>query len=61
MPKPNSQVQVLNLALAFSHYNEHHPHIALGYRSPREYIESYRNRKREKAFGYIGQIHPVWK
>ncbi|HCI7329741.1 TPA: transposase, partial [Klebsiella pneumoniae] len=20
------------------HYNEHHPHSALGYRSPREYI-----------------------
>ncbi|MCF6691135.1 transposase [Raoultella terrigena] len=28
----------MNLAVAFSHYNEHHPHSALGYRSPREYI-----------------------
>jgi hypothetical protein len=49
MPKPDSQAAVMNLAVAFSHYNEHHPHSALGYRSPREYIpESYHNRKREK-------------
>ncbi|MCX8985971.1 integrase core domain-containing protein, partial [Citrobacter portucalensis] len=26
-----------NLAAAFNHYNENHPHSALGYRSPREY------------------------
>jgi len=38
MPKPDSQAAVMNLAVAFSHYNEHHPHSALGYRSPREYI-----------------------
>jgi putative transposase len=38
MPKPDSRVAVMNLARAFSHYNEHHPHGALGYRSPREYI-----------------------
>lgn len=38
MPKPNSETAVMNLAVAFSHYNEHHPHSALGYRSPREYI-----------------------
>jgi len=37
MPKPDSQVAVLNLAIAFEHYNENHPHSALGYRSPREY------------------------
>ncbi|WP_458646092.1 integrase core domain-containing protein [Citrobacter koseri] len=36
--KPDSQAAVMNLAVAFSHYNEHHPHSALGYRSPREYI-----------------------
>ncbi|EHQ3057761.1 transposase, partial [Salmonella enterica] len=34
----DSQAAVMNLAVAFSHYNEHHPHSALGYRSPREYI-----------------------
>ncbi|STX20911.1 insertion element IS2 transposase InsD [Klebsiella pneumoniae] len=38
MPKPDSRMAVINLAVAFSHYNEHHPHSALGYRSPREYI-----------------------
>ncbi|BEN08976.1 hypothetical protein SMETH9_43020 [Serratia marcescens] len=38
MPKPDSQMALINLAVAFSHYNEHHPHSALGYRSPREYI-----------------------
>ncbi len=38
MPKPDSQTAVMNLAVAFSHYNEHHPHSALGYRSLREFI-----------------------
>ena len=37
MPKSNSQAAVQNLAKAFEHYNENHPHSALGYRSPREY------------------------
>ncbi|ENG7143362.1 transposase, partial [Escherichia coli] len=26
------------IAEAFEHYNEWHPHSALGYRSPREYL-----------------------
>jgi putative transposase len=26
-----------NLAIAFEHYNEFHPHSALNYRSPREF------------------------
>lgn len=33
MPKPDSRTAVGNLAIAFEHYNEHHPHSALGYRS----------------------------
>lgn len=37
MPKSDSQTAVQNLAMAFEHYNENHPHSALGYRSPREY------------------------
>ncbi|MCE2004243.1 IS3 family transposase, partial [Enterobacter asburiae] len=28
---------LLNLAAAFTHYNENHPHSTQGYHSPREY------------------------
>ena len=38
MSKPNGLTAVKNLAAAFEHYNEWHPHSALGYRSPREYL-----------------------
>ncbi|EJC8751856.1 TPA: IS3 family transposase, partial [Salmonella enterica subsp. diarizonae serovar 48:i:z35] len=38
MPKPDGLTAVKNLAKAFEHYNEWHPHSALGYRSPREYL-----------------------
>ncbi|WP_407248097.1 IS3 family transposase [Klebsiella oxytoca] len=38
MPKPDGLTVVKNLAEAFEHYNEWHPHSALGYRSPREYL-----------------------
>ena len=37
MPKPDADTVAQNLALAFEHYNEHHPHSALKYRSPREF------------------------
>ena len=37
MPKPNREVALMNLAVAFEHYNDKHPHSALEYRSPREY------------------------
>jgi putative transposase len=37
MPKPNAATAVRNLAVAFEDYNEHHPHSALKYRSPREF------------------------
>lgn len=37
MPKQNREVALRNLAIAFEHYNEKHPHSALGYRSPRKY------------------------
>ncbi len=40
MPKPDSRTAVGNLTIAFEHYNEHHPHSALGYRSPREFLRS---------------------
>ncbi|MFY3373076.1 integrase core domain-containing protein, partial [Escherichia coli] len=34
-------VYAYNLAEAFEHYNEWHPHSALGYRSPREYLRQW--------------------
>ncbi|EAN4330891.1 IS3 family transposase, partial [Salmonella enterica] len=37
MPKPDVRTALQNLAAAFNHYNENHPHSALGYHSPREY------------------------
>ncbi|MBZ7658765.1 IS3 family transposase [Klebsiella oxytoca] len=37
MPKPDVRTALRNLAAAFTHYNENHPHSALGYYSPREY------------------------
>ncbi|MGH5890096.1 IS3 family transposase [Escherichia coli] len=38
MPKPDGLTAAKNLAEAFEHSNEWHPHSALGYRSPREYL-----------------------
>jgi putative transposase len=37
MPKPERETALRNLAIAFEHYNEQHPHSALNYRSPREF------------------------
>ncbi len=37
MPKPDVATVVRNLAIAFEHYNEQHPHSALKYCSPREF------------------------
>ncbi|WP_142905770.1 MULTISPECIES: integrase core domain-containing protein, partial [Klebsiella pneumoniae complex] len=42
-----------NLAEAFEHYNEWHPHSALGYRSPREYL-------RQRASNGLSD-NRVWK
>lgn len=36
MPKPDRATALRNLAIAFEHSNEEHPHSALNYRSPRE-------------------------
>ncbi len=37
MPKPDAATAARNLAIAFEHYNEKHPHSALKYRSPRAF------------------------
>lgn len=36
MPKCDAATAARNLAIAFEHYNERHPHSVLKYRSPRE-------------------------
>jgi putative transposase len=40
MPKPNAATAARNLAIAFKHYNEKHPHSALKYHAPREFRRS---------------------
>ncbi len=37
MLKPDHATALRNLAIAFEHSNEKHPHSALKYRSPREF------------------------
>ncbi|WP_186265741.1 IS3 family transposase [Burkholderia gladioli] len=37
MPKPDARTALQNMAIAFDHYNESHPHSALKYCSPREF------------------------
>ncbi len=37
-PRPDAQTVIAQLPDWLAHYNEVHPHRALGYRSPREYI-----------------------
>ncbi|WP_349355962.1 integrase core domain-containing protein, partial [Escherichia coli] len=36
--QPNGLAAAKSLAGSFAHFNEWHPHSALGYRSPREYL-----------------------
>ena len=38
MANPDSLAAVINPAVVFIHYNKRHPHSALGYQSPQEYI-----------------------
>jgi len=37
MPKSDASTALQNLAIAFDHHNESHPHSALKYCSPREF------------------------
>lgn len=37
MPKPDARTAIANLGLASQQYNEHHPHSALKYPSPRAF------------------------
>ena len=40
-PQPNAEAVLRQLPSWIAHYNEVHPHKALGYRSPREFIATY--------------------
>ena len=44
-PAPNAETVMRSLPHWFEHYNTVHPHRALGYRSPREFIASRLNRE----------------
>lgn len=37
-PRPDARAVIEQLPSWLTHYNEVHPHRAMGYRSPREYI-----------------------
>lgn len=39
-PTPDAETVMAQLPLWFDHYNNLHPHKALGYQSPREFISS---------------------
>lgn len=56
MPKPDSRAAVMNLAVAFSHYNEYHPHSALGYCSPREFIPRQLSQPEERKRVWIYRV-----
>lgn len=59
MPKPDGLTVVKNLAEAFGHYNEWHPHSALGYRSPREHLRRRTSNglSDKKCLEILGPIH----
>jgi putative transposase len=40
-PRPNAKAVLRQLPAWIAHYNEVHPHKALGYRSPSEFIATY--------------------
>ena len=40
-PRPDAQTVMHQLSAWINHYNEVHPHKALGYRSPREFIAAH--------------------
>lgn len=39
-PTPDAETVIARLPFWFEHYNNLHPHRALGYQSPREFISS---------------------
>ncbi len=54
-PKPDAETVMAQLPLWFEHYNNLHPHKALGYQSPREFLS--RNAQSWKCPVFKGQLH----
>lgn len=50
-PCPDAQTVMRQLSSWITHYNEVHPHKALGYRSPREFIEACGSPDCVRSFG----------
>lgn len=60
MPEAERRLALINLAVAFSHYNEHHQHSALGYRSSREVIATVKEKMRLAIKGQPGDAPSTW-
>ena len=55
---PDAETVMHQLPAWISHYSEVHPHKALGYRSPREFIAAHESPDRVRSFGgYNTQDH----
>ena len=50
-PRPNAETVMRQLPSWFAHYNEVHPHKALGYRSPASSSQITNNPDRVRSFG----------
>src|SRR4030095_985196 len=50
-PRPDAETVMRQLPAWIAHYNEVHPHKALGYRSPREFIAARARPDRVRSFG----------
>lgn len=50
-PTPDAETVMAQLPFWFEHYNNLHPHSALGYQSPREFISSHLKPEHVRSFG----------
>lgn len=54
-PRPDAVTVLRQLPAWFEHYNEVHPHRALGYRSPRQFIRASLLVRRRQMIHLIGR------
>jgi putative transposase len=57
--RANAESVMCQLPSWIAHYNEVHPHKALGYRSPREFIAAHEDPDRVRSFGGFGASYPT--